>query len=86
MARRIFAGAFLVAVMSLSLAGIAGAQDPSASPSPSPSTTTTTEPTTTTIKTAGATTARTGTNLAIPLIGGGILIIAALGMRRLRTL
>ena len=68
MARRLLAGAFLAFVMSLTLAGVASGASPSPSPSPSTTTTTASTTTTTSITRVGSTTARTGANLAIPLI------------------
>jgi len=80
MARRLVAGAFLAAVMTLALAGIASAQSGSGSGSGGGTSSTTT----TTIKTIkGGTLGRTGINAGILLIVGGGLTVAVLGARRL---
>jgi hypothetical protein len=82
MVRRILAGAFFVAVMTLSMAGVAAAQSkPSGPPGPSGPTSPGGggggEVTTTTVKAAGATLGRTGTEMWIPLaVGGGVIGIA----------
>ena len=76
MVRRILAGAFFVAVMTLSMAGVATAQTGPTGPS-GPTGPTTTEGTTTTIKAAGSTLGRTGAEMWIPLaVGGGVISIA----------
>jgi hypothetical protein len=85
MARRILAGAFLALVMTLSLAGLASAQSSNSdSNSNSNSNTNSSSGTTTTSHsstTAGLTTARTGAEMWIPLMLGGLVITIAVATR-----
>jgi hypothetical protein len=80
MARRILAGAFLVLVMTLSFASVASAQSDSNSNSNS-NTNTNSSTSSSSSKTAGATTARTGAEMWIPLMLGGLVITVAVATR-----
>jgi hypothetical protein len=77
MARRIFAGAFLAVVMTLSLAGIASAQGSGSGSGAGGATTTTSA------SIRAGSTARTGINAGILLLVGGGLTVAVLGARRI---
>jgi hypothetical protein len=81
MVRRMFAGALLGVVMTLSLAGVASAQSNQSSQS-SQSSSASSGATTTTVKKVGATTtARTGAEMWIPLMLGGLVISVAVATR-----
>jgi hypothetical protein len=79
MARKMLAGVLLGVVMTLSLAGIAAAQ--SNSNSNSNTTTTSGSSSSSSSRTAGATTARTGAEMWIPLALGGLVITVAVATR-----
>ncbi len=76
--RRLFAGAFLAVVLSLTLAGVAGAQSTNSS---NPSTNSSTPASSSSSKAAGTTLGRTGAEMWIPLMVGGVVLTAAIATR-----
>jgi hypothetical protein len=83
MARRILAGAFLALVMTLSLAGVASAQSSNSNSNSNSNTnsSTSSSSSSSSSKTAGVTTARTGAEMWIPLMLGGLVITVAVATR-----
>jgi hypothetical protein len=87
MARKAIAGVFLGVVMTLSLAGVAAAQSSNSNSNSNSNTNSSTSSssavggTTRSSTVAGRTTARTGMDMLLPLLVGGLVITVAIGTR-----
>jgi hypothetical protein len=81
MARRILAGALLGVVMTLSLAGVASAQSNSNSNSNTNTNSSTSTSSASSSSRIAGTTARTGAEMWIPLMLGGLVITVAIATR-----